>query len=99
LIVYTKIDSCVRMGQDTSPTTTTRALRENLRETLELAARGREIVVTLRGKPYVRILPIAADDEATSRYPLRGSVLDIADDFDAAPARSSSRGSGKRRKR
>ena len=62
---------------------------------------GREIVVSLRGRPYVRIVPIASGDEATNRYPLRGSVLDIADDFDApAGARSSGRsGRARRRKR
>lgn len=60
----------------------TRELRENLRETLEQAAKGKEVIVTLRGKPYVRIAPIAADDSPSSRYPLRGSVLHIADDFD-----------------
>lgn len=60
----------------------TRELRENLRETLEQAAKGKEVVVTLRGKPYVRIVPIAADESPSSRYPLRGSVLHIADDFD-----------------
>ena len=63
-------------------TVSTRELRENLRETLEQAAKGKEIVVTLRGKPYVRIVPVAADDSPSSRYPLRGSVLHIADDFD-----------------
>ncbi len=38
--------------------------------------------MTLRGKPYVRIVPIAMDESPSSRYPLRGSVLYIADDFD-----------------
>lgn len=65
--------------------TTTRELRANLRETLAQAARGKEIVVTLRGKPYVRIVPVAGDD-APSRYPLRGSVRFLADDFDAPAA-------------
>lgn len=58
-------------------------LRENLRETLAEAASGKEVVVTLRGKPYVRIVPITSEDDAAARYPLRGSVRFIADDFDA----------------
>lgn len=46
-------------------------------------AEGEEVVVTLRGKPYVRLLPAAARPAAArDRYPLRGSVLSMADDFD-----------------
>jgi prevent-host-death family protein len=70
------------MAHGASSKTTTRELRANLRETLAQAAKGKEIVITLRGKPYVRIAPVAGDD-APSRYPLRGSVRFIADDFDA----------------
>lgn len=69
------------MAQSTAGVST-RTLRENLRETLEQAAKGKEILVTLRGKPYVRIVPVAADDNPSARYPLRGSVVHIADDFD-----------------
>ena len=58
------------MAPATSPKTTTRELRANLRETLAQAAKGKEIVVTLRGKPYVRIVPVAGED-APGRYPLR----------------------------
>jgi prevent-host-death family protein len=82
--------------------TTTRELRANLRETLAHAAKGKEILVTLRGKPYVRIVPVAGDDPP-SRYPLRGSVRFIADDFDAptdvweAPQKKPSRSKGKRK--
>jgi prevent-host-death family protein len=83
--------------------TTTRELRANLRETLAHAAKGKEIVVTLRGKPYVRIVPVAGDD-TPGRYPLRGSVRFIADDFDApmpdmrdAPQKKPSRSKGKRK--
>lgn len=73
------------MGQGSLTKTTTRELRANLRETLAQAAKGKEIVITLRGKPYVRIVPVAGED-AQSRYPLRGSVRLIADDFDAPDA-------------
>ena len=45
-------------------------------------AAGEEVVVTLRGKAYVRLLPIVAA-VARDSYPLRGSVLRMADDFDA----------------
>ena len=62
--------------------TTTRALRANLSRDLQRAARGDEIVVTKRGRAFVRI--VRADEAiATSKYPLRGSVLRMADDFDA----------------
>jgi prevent-host-death family protein len=64
------------------PKTTTRELRANLREILAQAAKGKGVVVTLRGKPYVRIVPVI-EEEAPSRYPLRGSVRAMADDFDA----------------
>lgn len=70
------------MAQAQAPKTTTRELRANLREVLAQAARGKEVLVTLRGKPYVRIVPVVGDDPP-SRYPLRGSVRFIADDFDA----------------
>jgi prevent-host-death family protein len=67
--------------------TSTKRLRESLSDTLARASRGEEIVVTRRGKPYVRILPVqpsalrAAD--LRRRYPLRGSIRHLADDFDA----------------
>ncbi len=64
-------------------TTTTRALRANLREILADAAGGKEVIVTLRGKPYVRIVPVTSGEGPSNRYPLRGSVRSIADDFDA----------------
>jgi len=63
--------------------TSTRALRENLRATMQRAARGEEILVTRRGKPYVRIVPATPERPASGRYPLRGSVRAMADDFDA----------------
>ncbi len=59
--------------------TTTRALRDTLRATMARVASGEEVLVTLRGKPYVRLLPARAG----GRYPLRGSVVTMADDFDA----------------
>jgi prevent-host-death family protein len=63
--------------------TTTRALREKLRATMARAARGEEILVTRRGKPYVRIVPaeMAAPGRG-GRYPLRGSFVRVAPDFD-----------------
>ncbi len=63
--------------------TTTRALRATLRETLAEAAAGKEIVVTLRGQPYVRIVPIVSGPEASTLYPLRGSVRFPEGDADA----------------
>jgi prevent-host-death family protein len=62
--------------------TTTRALRSNLAKTMASVAGGQEIIVTRRGAPYVRLLPPEAKHPLRS-YPLRGSVLAIADDFDA----------------
>jgi antitoxin (DNA-binding transcriptional repressor) of toxin-antitoxin stability system len=46
------------------------------------AARGEEIVVTRRGRPYVRIVAATMSRQAGDSYPLRGSVLRMADDFD-----------------
>lgn len=89
------------MAPATSTKTTTRELRANLRETLAQAAKGKEIVVTLRGKPYVRIVPVAGED-APGRYPLRGSVRFVAADFDApaeAPREAAPRRAGKARRR
>lgn len=64
--------------------TTTRALRENLRATMARAARGEEVLVTLRGKPYVRIVPAGASGlQENGPYPLRGSKVRMAPDFDA----------------
>jgi prevent-host-death family protein len=64
--------------------TTTRALRENLRATIATAARGEEVLVTLRGKPYVRIVPASPRaPKGSGSYPLRGSAVRMADDFDA----------------
>jgi prevent-host-death family protein len=65
--------------------TTTRALRENLRATMARAARGEEVLVTRRGKPYVRIVPASPRDpkRGGGSYPLRGSVVRMAEDFDA----------------
>ena len=63
----------------------TRALRAELADTLAKVAAGAEILVTRRGRPYVRIVPIAAPavGAVDPRHPLRGSVLRMAADFDA----------------
>jgi len=37
---------------------TTKDLRFNTREILETASRGEEVIITFRGKPKVRIVPI-----------------------------------------
>jgi prevent-host-death family protein len=67
--------------------TSTKRLRDSLADTLARAARGEEIIVTRRGKPYVRISPIqpraARAAELRRRYPLRGSLRRLDDDFDA----------------
>jgi prevent-host-death family protein len=63
--------------------TTTRRLREKLSATMARAAKGEEILVTRRGKPYVRLLPASRDGGAKHGQSLRGSVLRMADDFDA----------------
>jgi prevent-host-death family protein len=66
-------------------TTSTRRLREKLAQTLSRAARGEEVIVTRRGKPYVRLLPVADQTGGSQRdrYPLRGTLRSMADDFDA----------------
>jgi prevent-host-death family protein len=63
--------------------TGTRSLRENLRAAMARAARGEEVVVTRRGKPYVRIVPALPCATAMAKYPLRGSIRRMAEDFDA----------------
>jgi antitoxin (DNA-binding transcriptional repressor) of toxin-antitoxin stability system len=63
-------------------TTTTRALRTNLSATMAHVARGEEVIVTRRGVPYVRMLPPEGKPELRS-YPLRSSVVRMAEDFDA----------------
>ncbi|MGH7897536.1 MAG: type II toxin-antitoxin system Phd/YefM family antitoxin [Candidatus Binatia bacterium] len=64
--------------------TSTRALRERLAETLARAAKGEEILVTRRGKAYVRLVPAEPITPTASRrkYPLRGTLRFLADDFD-----------------
>jgi prevent-host-death family protein len=62
--------------------TTSRALREHLSRELQRAARGEEIVVTRRGRAFVRILP-PASSAPSAKYPLRGSIRHVAEDFDA----------------
>jgi antitoxin (DNA-binding transcriptional repressor) of toxin-antitoxin stability system len=63
--------------------TTTRALREHLSRDLKRAACGEEVVVTKRGRAYVRIVRAGAAEGQAPKYPLRGSVLRVDDDFDA----------------
>ncbi|MBI4538658.1 MAG: type II toxin-antitoxin system prevent-host-death family antitoxin [Gemmatimonadetes bacterium] len=64
--------------------TSTRALRERLAETLARAASGEEILVTRRGKAYVRLVPAGPikTSGARRKYPLRGTLRFLADDFD-----------------
>lgn len=62
---------------------TTRDLRDRLRETLARAAKGEDVVVTRRGKPYVRLVAASIQDTRKTGHPLRGTVVKMADDFDA----------------
>jgi antitoxin (DNA-binding transcriptional repressor) of toxin-antitoxin stability system len=50
---------------------------------MALAAKGEEVIITHRGEPYVRLLPARAGAKPPQAYPLRGSVIQMADDFDA----------------
>ncbi len=63
--------------------TTTREFRAKLRATMARAAKGEQVLVTRRGKPYVRLLRASDAGTAQAGHPLRGSVLHMADDFDA----------------
>jgi len=63
--------------------TSVRDLREHLSATMARVARGEEVLVTHRGQPYVRIVPASRAAAGASRHPLKGSVLYMADDFDA----------------
>jgi antitoxin (DNA-binding transcriptional repressor) of toxin-antitoxin stability system len=64
--------------------TSTRALREHLPKTLARAANGEQILVTRRGKAYVRLVPAGPVKSTGERrkYPLRGTLRFLADDFD-----------------
>jgi prevent-host-death family protein len=67
--------------------TTSRTLRANLSAVLARAERGEEVIVTRRGKSVAKIVPVGASSDARAatneRYPLRGTVLFVAEDFDA----------------
>ncbi len=61
-----------------------RELRERLGPVLEGVEGGAQVVVTRRGKPIARIVPepSAPAADSISRYPLRGSVVSMSEDFD-----------------
>ena len=60
-----------------------RELREGIGSLLDDVQRGEQVLVTRRGRPIARIIPERGLAEvAQSAYPLRGSVLHMADDFD-----------------
>lgn len=60
-----------------------RELREKLADVLDDVARGRQIVITRRGKAVARMIPPSPDTTLSdSRYPLRGSVRAVSEDFD-----------------
>ena len=63
--------------------TTTRKLREKLSATMARAARGEDVLVTRRGKPYVRLVAAGGVGGTKGGHPLRGSVVQMADDFDS----------------
>jgi len=62
--------------------TSTRKLRGSLASVMAKAAAGEEVIVTRRGKPYVRLAPLERLSAQTERYPLRGTLVRMADDFD-----------------
>ena len=59
-----------------------RELRERLSEVLDRVRRGHQVVVTRHGTPVARLVPDASAGRRTQRYPLRGSVVRISEDFD-----------------
>lgn len=59
-----------------------RELRERLSEILDRVRQGHQVVVTRHGTPVARVVPDASTRRRTQRYPLRGSVLRISEDFD-----------------
>ena len=48
----------------------------------EVAATGEEVVITRRGRPLVRIVPLRQHSESQPDLPLRGLPLEMAADFD-----------------
>jgi len=71
---------CVHMN------TSTRKLRGSLASIMARAAAGEEVVVTRRGRPYVRLLPADPVSVVAGRHPLRGTLVRMAADFDAPMA-------------
>jgi prevent-host-death family protein len=55
----------------------------------EVASSGEALVVTKRGRPLVRIVPLARDGEQDEALPLRGIPLELAPDFDRTSEESS----------
>jgi prevent-host-death family protein len=60
-----------------------RELRAHLAPILDQVTKGEQVVVTRRGRRLARIVPdVARDASAPSRYPLRGSLVEMSPDFD-----------------
>lgn len=58
--------------------------RNNLPGLLDELVRSREpVLVTRRGKPVARILPVSAATAQTERHPLRHVAIRMAADFNA----------------
>ena len=58
---------------------TAKDLRFHTKEILEAADRGEEIVITYRGKPCVKIVPIEETRQAEQQNPLFGIWKDRSD--------------------
>ena len=58
-------------------------LRQNLPEAIDRVLKtGEPLLVTRRGAPLVKIVPLSAADTESEATPLRGVAIDIPGDFD-----------------
>jgi prevent-host-death family protein len=59
--------------------------KTHLSQLVERALAGEEIVVTRRGKPAVRLAPVAPTGDREALFGLMAGEIELADDFDALP--------------
>ncbi|MGN6189772.1 MAG: type II toxin-antitoxin system Phd/YefM family antitoxin [Conexibacter sp.] len=59
--------------------------KTHLSQLVERALAGEEIVVTRRGKPAVRLMPMTALSDRASLFGCMAGEIEMADDFDELP--------------
>ncbi len=51
---------------------TAKDLRFHTKELLETVSRGEEVLITYRGKPHAKLVPVSSGNDQNSGNPLRG---------------------------